>query len=90
MATLKQLKEAAEVKNLRYEIHVIHDFGDWKKMEIGINYKSWIWAWFSFIQTGEVNPENEYCIFRQTYNQATGAQDKSYRRGVSVVNQLTD
>ena len=36
------------------------------------------------------NPENEYCIFRQTYNQATGAQDKSYRRGVSVVNQLTD
>lgn len=84
--TAQELINAAEKRGLRYEINTLIEVEGTphKLSEIGINYKGWIWAWFTFHGTTEA-----YAIFRNAYNQMTGAEDKSRRRGSSIKNQLS-
>jgi len=88
MATIKEFRQACETKGLRFEVNKIWEFSDgYTKMEIGVNYKGWTWAWFSYTFTGVENGDEDL-FFRGTYNQVMGAEDKSWKREYSVTNQI--
>lgn len=86
MKTLKELKQAAEKKGLRYEINRIPAIN---KIEIGIEYRSNIWAWWNAFTVDPENfDENEELLFRETYNCICGRQNKTFKRGFNVERQL--
>ena len=71
MKTLKELKQAAENKGLRHEVNkwdpTIHRWEtdkepnpDFMKIEIGIEYRPNIWAWFE----GYVQQHHQHVQFR--------------------------
>jgi len=90
------IKAAAEKGNLRYEINVIDTFSDGsKQMEIGVRYmnnsKGYIWAWWKYWDDEIVRgipADEEYGLFRGTYNQNCGTQNKTFKRGRAVERQL--
>lgn len=85
--TAKMIMQAAEAKGLRYEINMLQDLtiddDPFVIYEIGVNYRNDIWAWFKFRNTTD-----SWVIFRNAYNQATGREDKSSRRGFAIKRQL--
>lgn len=86
MKTLKELKQVAEKKGLRYEVNILSTLN---KIEIGIEYRSNIWAWWdSFIEDPFNVDENIDMFFRETYNCICGRQNKTFKRGFNVELQL--
>lgn len=99
MKTLKELKQAAKNKGLR---HVVNKWDptirrwetdkepnpDFMKIEIGIEYRSNIWAWFDGYVEKDVSDDDLILFFRETYNCVCGRQNKSFRRGWKVERQL--
>lgn len=60
MKSLKELKAVAEKKSLRFEINKIPALN---KIEIGIEYRSNIWAWWDAFTTDPENfDENEQLL----------------------------
>ncbi len=99
MKTLKELKQAAENKGLRHEVNkwdpTIHRWEtdkepnpDFMKIEIGIEYRPNIWAWFEGYVRKDVSDDDLTLFFRETYNCVCGRQNKSFRRGWKVERQL--
>lgn len=99
MKTLKELKQAAENKGLRHEVNkwdpTIHRWETDKepnlyfmKIEIGIEYRPNIWAWFDGYVEKDVSDDDLTLFFRETYNCVYGRQNKSVRRGWKVERQL--
>lgn len=98
MKTLKELKEIAIQKGLNYEINVFdpvtrmkRDITDPepKRIEIGIEYKPWIYAWYYTVLYHSVTDvEEQTMFFKWTYNMNVGRTDQSYKRGMSVERQL--
>lgn len=99
MKTLKELKQAAENKGLRHEVNkwdqTIHRLEtdkepnpDFMKIEIGIEYRPNIWAWFEGYVQKDVSDDDLTLFFRETYNCVCGRQNKSFRRGWKVERQL--
>ena len=86
MKTLKELKEAAKKKKLRWEINRIPSLG---QVEIGIEYRNNIWAWWVvYTQNVYSDVDDEVCFFRETYNCICGRQNKTFSRGFDVERQL--
>ena len=86
MKSLKELKAVAEKKGLRFEINKIPALN---RIDIGIEYRSNIWAWWYVFTTDTENfDENEQLLFRETYNCVCGRQDKTFERGWKVERQL--
>lgn len=82
--TVKEIIAAAERKGLKYEINtLIENDGCYGLYEIGVNYRDWIWAWFTFTDNTD-----GYALFRNCYNMATGYETKSRNRGFSIQRQL--
>ena len=99
MKTLKELKQAAENKGLLHEVNkwdpTIHRWEtdkelnlDFMKIEIGIEYRPNIWAWFDGYVKKDVSDDDLTLFFRETYNCVCGRQTKSVRRGWKVERQL--
>lgn len=99
MKTLKELKQVVENKGLRHEINkwgpTIHHLEtdkepnpDFMKIEIGVEYRSNIWAWFDGCTQKDVSDDDLTLFFRETYNCVCGRQNKSVRRGWKVERQL--
>lgn len=99
MKTLKELKQAAENKGLRFEINKWDPtISRWEtdkepipelmKIEIGIEYRPNIWAWFDGSVRRNVSDDDLPLFFRGTYNCVCGRQNKSLRRGWKVERQL--
>ena len=86
--TAQMIIKAAESKGLRYEVNKLEDLSTpgspYVIYEVGVNYRGWIWGWFTF-----TNSTEGWAIFREAYNQATGAQDKTARRGLAIQRQLS-
>lgn len=79
MKTLKELKQAAENKGLRHEVNkwdpTIYRWEtdkepnpDFMKIEIGIEYRPNIWAWFDGFCKEDVKDDDLTLFFRETYN----------------------
>lgn len=99
MKTLIELKQAAESKGLRFEVNkwdpTIHRWEtdkvpnpDFMKIEIGIEYRPNIWAWFDGFCEKDTEDDDLTLFFRETYNQVCGRQNKTFRRGWKVERQL--
>lgn len=99
MKTLIELKQAAESKGLRFEVNkwdpTIRRWEtdkvpnpDFMKIEIGIEYRPNIWAWFDGFCKEDVKDDDLTLFFRETYNCACGRQNKTFRRGWKVERQL--
>lgn len=99
MKTLIELKQAAESKGLRFEVNkwdpTIRRWEtdkvpnpDFMKIEIGIEYRPNIWAWFDGFCKEDVKDDDLTLFFRETYNQVCGRQNKTWRRGFKVGRQL--
>ena len=88
--TINDLRQSAIDKGLKFEIKTLKEFEGFKEIEIGIRYRNYIWAWWSASAFNEKvsSIDNEYAFFIHTYNQNVGRIDKSFRREVSVENQL--
>lgn len=95
MKTLIELKQAAESKGLRFEVNkwdpTIRRWEtdkvpnpDFMKIEIGIEYRPNIWAWFDGFCKEDVKDDDLTLFFRETYNQVCGRQNKTWRRGFKV------
>lgn len=78
MKTLKELKQAAENKGLRHEVNkwdpTIHRWEtdkepnpDFMKIEIGIEYRPNIWAWFDGYVEKDVSDDDLTLFFRETH-----------------------
>lgn len=78
MRTLKELKQAAENKGLRYEVNkwdpTIHRWEtdkepnpDFMKIEIGIEYRPNIWAWFEGYVQKDVSDDDLTLFTRAEY-----------------------
>lgn len=91
MKTLIELKQAAESKGLRFEVNkwdpTIHRWEtdkvpnpDFMKIEIGIEYRPNIWAWFDGFCEKDTEDDDLTLFFRETYNQVCGRQNKTFRR----------
>jgi len=74
--TLQNLIDYAKANNLNYETHTLED-GPWRK-EIGIEFKPNVYYWF------DVNIDETILFFRQRYNRANGAIQKSWNKGQDV------
>lgn len=81
MKTLIELKQAAESKGLRFEVNkwdpTIRRWEtdkvpnpDFMKIEIGIEYRPNIWAWFDGFCEKNTKDDDLTLFFRETYNQA--------------------
>ncbi len=85
--TAEMIIQAAQAKGLRFEIHVLQDLSDedntFIQYEIGVEYRNYIWGWFTYLNT-----EDSWACFRNAYNQATGCEDKTSRRGHAIKRQL--
>lgn len=93
MKTLIELKQAAESKGLRFEVNkwdpTIRRWEtdkvpnpDFMKIEIGIEYRPNIWAWFDGFCKEDVKDDDDLTLFfRETYNQVCGRQNKTWKRG---------
>lgn len=79
MKTLIELKQAAESKGLRFEVNkwdpTIRRWEtdkvpnpDFMKIEIGIEYRPNIWAWFDGFCKEDVKDDDLTLFFRETYN----------------------
>lgn len=79
MKTLMELKQAAESKGLRFEVNkwdpTIRRWEtdkvpnpDFMKIEIGIEYRPNIWAWFDGFCKEDVKDDDLTLFFRETYN----------------------
>lgn len=99
MKTLIELKQAAESKGLRFEVNkwdpTIYRWEtdkvpnpDFMKIEIDIEYRPNIWAWFDGFCKEDVKDDDLTLFFRETYNQVCGRQNKTFRRGLKVERQL--
>ena len=99
MKTLIELKQAAESKGLRFEVNkwdpTIHRWEidkvpnpDFMKIEIGIEYRPNIWAWFDGFCEKNTKDDDLTLFFRDTYNQVCGRQNKTWKRGLKVERQL--
>ncbi|MFI3299475.1 MAG: hypothetical protein R3Y49_06715 [Rikenellaceae bacterium] len=85
--TAEMIIQAAQAKGLKYEKNVLMDLSDgddkFIKYEIGVEYRNYIWGWFTYLNT-----EDNWACFRNAYNQATGCEDKTSRRGFAIKRQL--
>lgn len=92
MKTLIELKQAAESKGLRFEVNkwdpTIRRWEtdkvpnpDFMKIEIGIEYRPNIWAWFDGFCEKDTKDDDLTLFFRETYNQVCGRQNKTWKRG---------
>lgn len=95
----ERIKKAAENKGLRHEVNkwdpTIYRWEtdkepnpDFMKIEIGIEYRPNIWAWFDGFCKEDVKDDDLTLFFRETYNQVCGRQNKTFRRGWKVERQL--
>ncbi|MFR9505670.1 MAG: hypothetical protein SNI32_06275 [Rikenellaceae bacterium] len=85
--TAQMIIEAAKAKDLEYQVVLMEDLStdgvEFKIYQVGVNYRGWLWAWFTF-----TNNTESWALFRTTYNVATGHEDTSKRRGYAVKRQL--
>jgi len=93
---VQDLIKAAEKGNLKFEINKLSE--DYITLEgnviagqneIGILYmtdtRGCVWAWWTYYRDEE---GQGYPLFRNTYDQYTGKETKSWKRGAAVERQL--